>query len=162
MKTRHFCSSGNSINRLNISLGVAALLMGGIIYALFRTSQPFFFKWIPGAGSESLFNLARQRSLAFSLSFPEWIVFSLPNGLWAFAYALLITGIWAGSQSWIRVFWLASIPVLVLGFEILQFTGTLPGIFCMQDIALGIAGLIIGIFVGRKTINPNHYEKAID
>jgi hypothetical protein len=55
---------------------------------------------------------------------------------------------------------MASIPVIVVGFEILQGTGTIPGVFCMQDMAFGIAGLLIGILVGTKTINPNHYEKA--
>jgi len=127
---------------------------------LFRTSEPIFFNWISAAGLDSWFSVARQRSLSLNLHLPEWIVFSLPNGLWAFAYSLLITGIWAGSKSWLLIFWMASIPVLVLGFELLQLTGTLPGIFCIHDIAFGIAGLIIGILAGTKTINPNHYEKA--
>jgi len=160
MKSGLFCSSGIRFNRLNILLGSFALLLGGIIYILFRASEPVFFKWIPGPGLASWFGFARQSSVTFSHSLPEWIVFSLPNGLWAFAYALIITGIWAGSKSWLRIFWMASIPVLVLGFELLQLTGTIPGIFCVHDMAFGIAGLIIGILAGTKTINPNHYEKA--
>jgi len=160
MKTNHFCSSGIRSNHLNILLCSVALLLGGIIYILFRASEPVFFKWIPGIVSDNWFNFARHSSVSFSQSLPEWIVFSLPNGLWAFAYSLLITGIWAGSKSWLLIFWMASIPVLVLGFELLQLTGTLPGIFCIHDIAFGIAGLIIGILAGTKTINPNHYEKA--
>jgi len=160
MKARRFYSSGNSLNRLNVSICSVALLLGGIIYILFRTSEPIFFKWISGAGTDSWLYLVRHRSVSLSQFLPEWIVFSLPDGLWAFAYALLITVIWAGSKSQIKIFWMASIPVLVLGFEILQFTGTLPGVFCMQDMAFGIAGMIIGIFTGTKTFNPNHYENA--
>jgi len=160
MKTRFFCSSGIRSNNLNVLLCSVALLLGGMIYFLFRASEPVFLKWIPGPGIASWFGLVRQSSVSFSRSLPEWIVFSLPNGLWAFAYSLLITGIWAGSKSWLRIFWMASIPVLVLGFELLQLTGTIPGIFCVHDMAFGIAGLIIGILAGTKTINPNHYEKA--
>jgi hypothetical protein len=131
-----------------------------MIYFLFRASEPLFMKWIHGIGTDSWFSFIRLRSVSFGQSLPEWIVFSLPNGLWAFAFALLITSIWAGSHSWLRIIWMASIPVIVVGFEILQGTGTIPGVFCMQDMAFGIAGLLIGILVGTKTINPNHYEKA--
>jgi hypothetical protein len=158
MKTRRFCSSGINSNRLNIILCFAALLLGGIIYVLFRASEPVFFTWIPGAGLDSWINFARHRSVSFGQFLPEWIIFSLPNGLWAFAYALLITGIWAGSRSWLRTFWMASIPLLVLGYEILQYTGAIPGVFCLQDLALGMAGLIAGIIVGIKTIKIHSYE----
>jgi hypothetical protein len=161
MKTNHFCSSGNSNKPLAISLCFVALLLGGIIYVLFRASEPVFFKWIPGLASDSWFNIVRHRSLSFSQFLPDWFVFSLPNGLWAFAYALLISGIWAESKSWLKTFWMASIPLLVLGFEILQYTRTIPGVFCLYDIALGTAGMIIGIFVGIQTINPYPYEKAL-
>jgi hypothetical protein len=160
MKTGLFCSSGIRFNRLNLLLCSAALLLGGIIYILFHASEPAFFRWIPGPGLASWFSFARQSSVSFSQSLPEWIVFSLPNGLWAFAYSLLITGIWAGNKSWLRIFWMASIPVLVLGFELLQLTGTIPGVFCVHDMAFGLAGLIIGILTGTKTINPHHYEKT--
>ena len=129
---------------------------------LFRTSEPIFFNWISAAGLDSWFSVARQRSLSLNLHLPEWIVFSLPNGLWAFAYALLITGIWSDSKSWLRTFWMASIPLLVIGFEILQYLGIIPGTFCIHDIALGMAGLITGILVGIRTIKPNNHEKAFE
>jgi hypothetical protein len=83
---------------------------------------------------------------------PKWIVYSLPNGLWAFAYALLITGIWSDSKSCVKYFWMGSIPVLVLGFEILQYPGIIRGTFSMQDIALGIAGITVGIIVGMYNV----------
>jgi len=143
-------------------LSAIALLSGGIIYILFRTSEPAFFNWISAVGLDGWLNFARNSSLSVSPFLPEWIVYSLPNGLWAFAYALLITTIWSDSKFWLKYFWMASIPLLVLGFEILQLTGIIPGTFCIQDIALGIAGLTFGIIVGTKIIKPNHHEKAVD
>jgi len=160
MKTKFLCFSRASSNRFNIILCAAALMLGGIIYLLFRPSETLFLKWIQTAGLDNWTHLARQKSLSLNLHLPEWILYSLPNGLWAFAYALLITCIWSGSKSWLRYFWMASIPILIQGYEILQFTGTIPGIFCMQDIGLGTVGLITGIIVGTKTMKTANHEKT--
>lgn len=148
--------------RFYICLSFLALLSGGIIYILFRTSEPVFFNWIRAVGLGNWLYFVRNISLSLTPTLPDWIVFSLPNGLWAFSYALLITTIWSESKSPLKYFWMASIPLLVLGFEILQLTGIIPGTFCIQDVALGIAGLTIGIIVGTKIIKPNHHEKAVD
>ena len=110
-------------------LSAFALLTGGIIYILFRASEPLFFRYLNAAG------------------------------LWAFAYALVITSIWSGSKSWIRILWMISIPILVLGYEFFQYVGILPGTFCFQDIALGSLGLVIGIMVGQKIVKTNDDEK---
>jgi len=149
-----------SFNWFYIIISALALFTGGMIYILFRSSEIVFFSWIRAIGFENWFNLARNSSLTSSPEVPEWIVYSLPNGLWAFAYALLITIIWSGSKTWLRYLWLASIPLLVLGYEILQYSNIIPGTFCIQDIALGIAGLTIGITVGTKIIKTKKHGKA--
>ncbi|MCK5137729.1 MAG: hypothetical protein KAR19_18230 [Bacteroidales bacterium] len=134
--------------------------MGGIIYIFLRTSEHVFDGWISTIGLDNLFSLARHHSPSLSLHLPDWIIFSLPNGLWAFAYALIITSIWLGSKSRARYFWMASIPILVLGFEVLQYVGIIRGTFCIQDIAFGMAGLTLGIIVGIKIIKPDNHEKV--
>jgi hypothetical protein len=155
--------SRNCSHRLYIILSGFAIFVGGLIYILLRPSEHVFFGWISMMGLDHLISPARSLSHLFSQLFPNWIVFSLPNGLWAFAYALLITRIWSGSNSWLKYFWMASIPLLVLGFEILQYPGLIPGTFCIQDIALGLLGLVLGIFVGTmKTKNNNYHEKAFE
>jgi hypothetical protein len=160
MRKKVFYLSAMHFNRFYIYLSVLALLMGGLIYILFRASEPVFFDWIRAIGLDSWINFARSKSLSSSLHLPAWIVFSLPNGLWAFAYAFLITGIWWGIRSWLKYFWMASIPVLVLGYEILQYAGVIPGTFCMQDIALGIVGATVGIIAGIKTTKLHYHEKT--
>jgi len=66
----------------------------------------------------------KKKFFSLNLLLPEGIVFSLPNGLWAFSYAMLIAGIWSGRKSWLRTFWMASILVLVLGVFILLALGS--------------------------------------
>jgi hypothetical protein len=150
-------------HRLSIFLSSLAIILGGLIYILFRPSEHIFFRWISLSGLGHLISPARSLSQVFCRLLPEWFVYSLPNGLWAFAYALLITGIWSGSRSWLKYFWMASIPLVVLGFEILQFPGIIPGTFCFQDIVMGLMGLILGILIGNtKTKNNNYHEKTFE
>jgi hypothetical protein len=145
-----------------VMLSAFALLLGGIIYIFFRPSEHVFFDWIRAAGLDHWFNLAREWSLSSGLLLPEWIVYSLPNGLWAFAYASLITMIWGKSKSWLKYLWMASIPVFVLGYEVLQYAMIIPGTFSIQDMVFGIAGLIIGIIVGSIIFKTTDHEKAIE
>jgi hypothetical protein len=147
-----------SFNWLLVIISAIALSAGGMVYIFFRPFEHVFFRWISTIGFESWLNQARNSSLPSRLLVPQWVVYSLPDGLWAFAYALLITVIWKGSNSRIKLFWMVSIPLLVLGYEILQLAGIIPGTFCIQDIAFGITGLTIGITVGT-IIKQNYHEK---
>jgi hypothetical protein len=162
MKTKSLYFSGKNWTGLQMFLCAIALIAGGIIYLLFRPNEVLFFRWMRTLGFNSLISSFRQTSLSIKLHLPEWTVYSLPNGLWAFAYALLISRIWTGSKSGFRYFWIASIPVLVLGFEILQFTGTIPGTFCFQDIALGTAGMTIGNILGSKSNQSKSHENEME
>lgn len=143
-------------------LSALALLLGGIIYVVFRTSEYTFESWIQALNFHKWSGSARINVFVQRLFLPEWFVFSLPHGLWAFAYAIVITGIWTGSRSRLRYFWFASIPILVLGIEILQIPGFLPGIFCFQDIGLGITGLVLGMIIGFKIKKKSiFHEKTV-
>jgi hypothetical protein len=163
MDHKSLFSSANDSKGLTILLSVIAVLSGGMIYVLLRPPGTVFYHWISDSGLDHLFSAAvLDDQFTPARPVPEWILFSLPNGLWAFAYSLLITGIWSGSTSRIRYFWMATIPLLVLGFEILQFVRIIPGTFCMQDLAIGAAGLILGIIVANKIAKSKNHEKAFD
>jgi hypothetical protein len=160
MKLLYFSQKSN--NRLCILFCTMSMLLGGLIYILFRIAEPAFFKWIPSDVLDGWFNFARGISLGLRYFLPAWIIYSLPNGLWAFSYALIITHIWWHRESGLKYFWLSCILFVVTGFEILQYAGIIPGTFCVQDLAMGITGLITGIIVGIITTKPNCHEKAFE
>jgi len=162
MYNKLFYSSAIYSGRFYIFFSALALLLGGSIYIFLRPSEHVFDRWIAAIGLDNWFDPARQGALTPALHLPQWIVFPLPNGFWAFAYALIITSIWSGSKSWFRYLWMASIPLLVLGFEALHYTGIIRGTFCIQDIAMDVAGLTLGIAIGLTINKPNNHEKVFE
>ena len=146
--------------RPSICLSTLALILGGMIYVLFRTAEPLFFQYIRALGFGNELDFIRQYAFTHYIKFPAWIIYSLPSGLWAFAYAMVITSIWSGSKSKLKYFWIISIPMLVLGYEILQYPGIIPGTFCLYDLAFDTAGLLFGVIIGIKSTKLNNHEKA--
>ncbi len=135
-----------------IYMSSLAVFAGGLIYILFRTTEPLFFNWFSQLGIENWIYSVREKSLIIYSFLPQWIVYSLANGLWAFAYTLIVLCIWTGSNSFLKYFWFFSIPVLVFGFEVLQLTGDLQGTFCLNDILWSAIGITIG-FITASVIN---------
>ena len=145
---------GNSFRGKYVFWSFLAILAGGFIYVLFRPVEPIFFNWLGTFGFENWLGAIREKSLSFNHTMPAWMVYSLPNGLWAFAYTILILAIWKGSHSMVKYVWFLTIPVLIFGFELLQLTGDLPGTFCVYDLLWGAAGITLGIF----TVHRNPYN----
>jgi len=150
----------NRIPGMLVFYSVLCLLLGGLIYILLRPSEPMFFDWIKKAGFANFLQIIRENSVSFRLILPEWFIYSLPNGLWAFAYSILITGIWWRSESRLKYYWMTTIPLLVFGFEILQNVGLIQGTFSFQDILLGSIGIGGGILIGIKPTKLYRYEKS--
>lgn len=146
--------------RIQILAAGAAIVSGSLIYLIIRPAEPVFFNWVRTLGLGRLLEWTRPGFFNTSATFPGWFVYSLPNALWAFAYACLITAIWAESRSLVRYVWMATIPLLVFGFELLQYSGHITGTFCIQDIIAGAAGVCAGIIFGfsNKLIRRNHHE----
>ena len=161
MKARFSFFSRKNYNRLCIIFSVASLFAGGLIYTLFRPVEALFLNWSHPFGLSYLLRQIRYQTFHFSIHLPNWVVYSLPNGFWAFAYALLITSIWSGSISRLKYVWMTSIPFLVYGYEILQHFGMIPGTFCFLDLVLASAGLLAGILLGLM-IKPVSHEKVYE
>jgi hypothetical protein len=132
----------------SLLIAFLAVISGGLVYVFFRPGEPLFFTWADEIGAGNLLPHIRRFTLPLIDFIPNWILFSMSSGLWAFAYALIIASIWSGSKSGLRFFWFATIPILVFGYELLQLTDILPGTFCLLDLAFGLAGIIIGIRIG--------------
>jgi hypothetical protein len=136
-----------------------AVVTGGLLYLFFRPAPPVFLYWFGYFGLGEFVAAVRTHTLEITPLLPGWAVYSLPQGLWAFAYALIIAGVWGKQRSAHACFWLATIPLLAVGFEVLQYTGVIRGTFCITDTALGLCCSIPGAILGIKT-GKNHSNKV--
>lgn len=139
-------AKANVPRRMIFFLSAFALMAGVGIYVFFRSGGFVFHRWLRIVGFEGIVEKGQSLAEKITEKLPDWFLYSLPNGLWAFAYALLISYIWAGRTSWLKYFWFASIPILVLGFEGLQGLGLSRGTFSLLDIIFGLSGISAGIY----------------
>lgn len=128
---------------LIISYIVAAtlLLLGGLLYIVYRPLTLKMFQWFHM--TECTPWLLKFRSLA-PLGLPDWIIYALPDGLWACSYAILIGSIWHFSvPNCIPVALI--IPLAGIVSEFSQAVKLLPGVFDMADVVAYGLGTIAGV-----------------
>ena len=146
--------------RINWFIAVLAVLAGGMIYILCRPIEITSVHWIRSILPVKLASLLAPHPTVFGIDLPGWIVFSLPDGLWAFAYTLIVLTIWLNDNYVTKYFWYATIPILTVGSEILQWPGIIPGTFCVIDLVFISLGVFTGILIALKTLKPwNHESK---
>lgn len=127
-----------------LALSVVAIATGGMIYLWLRPGSIRFFSWMEWAGFSELVEALRKPVPQPPEIMADWMVYSLPNGLWAFSYALIIGRLWWGRKASMRYFWLSSIPLVGMGYELLQYLGAIPGTFCYQDLLMCATGVGMG------------------
>tara|TARA_B100000886_G_C20259718_1_gene422349 strand:+ start:263 stop:643 length:381 start_codon:yes stop_codon:yes gene_type:complete len=104
------------------------LIIGCLIYTLFRTDYLIYNKLLG-----NLF-----KPLTFADTFLERvIVFSLPDGLWAMSYTILIFHI-RKDKTVRTIIWSLIIPVIGAFSEIGQFYLLIPGTFDFIDLIMYI------------------------
>jgi len=104
------------------------LIIGCLIYTLFRTDYIIYNKLLG-----NLF-----KPLTFADTFLERvIVFSLPDGLWAMSYTILIFHI-RKDKTVRTIIWSLIIPVIGAFSEIGQFYLLIPGTFDFMDLIMYI------------------------
>ena len=112
--------------------GVTSLLAGALIYLLFRGKNLLGFMLLRRIGLEPWAD--RMRSYTADIRLPDVVVFSLPGGLWALGYILVIDSIFGNQSRSTRIVWASVIPLLGVCSEVLQGVGLLPGVFDLWDL----------------------------
>lgn len=127
-----------------------SVLLGGLIYVVWRPIPPAFITWIKNSEVRDLMSAMQQGIQQNIPVLPDWMVYSLPNAFWAFAYSYLLCNLWYRQNGWEKWLWVSTAPMLPIGWEVLQYFSVLPGTFCWLDLSLGLIGACIGIVMGKK------------
>lgn len=130
------------------------MALGGSIYLLFRPTSLVLFSWIERIDLMDWVNALRN-SVTFTL--PDWVLYSLPDGLWIYSYILVIVAIrnFNIRESTLAIFCLPTVAIIS---EFLQLPGIIPGTFDPSDILAYTLGMALGII---HIIKTNQYEKKL-
>lgn len=131
----------------SLSLSVLALILGSVLYIGWRQEVPEFIFWLKDFGLGSIINGIRTTAVESNFNIPVWVVYSLPQGLWSFAFAVLISSIWSRSSWVLSGLWYAFVLLLPIGWEIAQYFHLLTGTFCWIDLFMGLTGALLGIII---------------
>ena len=131
-------------NKAKVFLGVLFLLCGGAIYLLFRSKTLYIYVWCKALGMGTLVDSLRHFVLDWDVS--DFFKFSLPDGLYSAAYLLIIDAVWHGYYQWQKYLFIAVIPVVTIGSELLQYFSLVKGTFDVYDLICYLIPPIIYIY----------------
>ncbi len=134
---------GGSDPRFLLLCGFLPILVGGLIYILFRDESLCMFTWARALGLGGLVQAARVHSMPYVGYLPEWLLFSLPDGAWVFACTAVFARLWPDGPWPLRLAWIGMGSILAIGGEIGQWFGFVPGTFDPTDlVAYALAGVM--------------------
>jgi len=116
------------------------LLIGGMIYILFRQDNLKMFDWLNYLGLEPVIKFLRAN---ITLELPDWIIYSLPDGIWIFALMNLMIILWKGEINSRNFIWLMMPFSFAVLNEIGQGLGFVTGTFSYPDLLFYLIGGII-------------------
>ncbi len=129
--------------RLSSAIAILCLLFSGSIYFLFRSTDMYMFLPIKACGEMDKLNDIR--SLFADCHLPDWFLYSLPDGLWLYAYMLFIRALWNTGNSNLKTLFLLLLPILAFTFEALQFLSLYQGTGDVGDVIFYI--LFIALYL---------------
>jgi hypothetical protein len=127
-------------------------LLGGLIYVLFRTESIRFFDYLTYVELDKPLSIIRSITLPMNQFIPEWVIYSLPDGLWLFSFSLVINKIWTKEDKIQFWFWMLLFPSTAFIWEIGQASHFINGTFDWAD--LTVYSIILIYFL---TINQTKY-----
>jgi hypothetical protein len=136
---------------------VQFLLLGVLIYVLFRSNKLYVNKWL--LNHTLGFELQRIRTFTLSIRdyLPEWLIYSLPDALWMLSLSTLIYNIWKDESKKNQILWSLFPPIIAISWEVAQRLKLINGTFDWVDLLFYGLVTITLIFKLKTT----RYEKTI-
>lgn len=152
------------MKKLKLSLIFFPLLLGILIYLLYRSKNLFYYNLIHYMNMHGYISLARKTALIYRKLFPTWSIYSLPDGLWLFSTGIAFL---MERKFYIHnLVWYTGIYFFMILTEFIQKFygghGTIIGTFDRKDILAFTIAYISVLFltmIFRKFENEKKYEK---
>ena len=136
---------------------IIPMLIGGFIYILFREDNLLMFNWFNSLGMKNLIDFFQEHTLLKNL-IPNWIKFSLPDGIWIYSLTSLMLIIWYKDSSKTKYIWLLIGPILGISAELGQLINIVPGTFDNTDLIFCLIASITPFIFFHHIKNPQRGE----
>lgn len=148
-------TDGHVVRCSVVFLAFLSLVLGGMMYIALRQDTPVFVVFLADIGFEGWIAAFRLTFASLRKILPNVLLYSAPNAFWSFSYTLIMMCLWWHDSSRTRYFWMATIPVVVFGWELLQYRRLVPGTGCPEDLIFSFLGLSAGflmiVYLKRRT-----------
>jgi hypothetical protein len=126
---------------------LAPILVGCLIYTLWRKPTLLVFYWYHCVGLDGVINAWRLAAEPIRSWLPNWFLFSLPDGLWVYAITSFMAALWFNAPKQYVWFWTYIGAALAIGGEFGQSIGLVQGAYDTTDVIFYVAGLVLAKFV---------------
>lgn len=131
------------IHRKDRLLALIMLIIGGLIYLLYRPRSLVLFSMIDHMGLISHINSLRERTE--NLAFPPFVIYSLPAGLWTASYLLFLHNCTKNQRRITRLMLSLPLPLSAIGLEFMQLLNWCPGTFDINDLICYVIPIVFFI-----------------
>jgi hypothetical protein len=131
------------LSAIDLIIAITPLALGSAIYLLYRPKSIIIFKLVNALGAGHFIDALRQ---FFQPAVPVGrgiLLYSVPEGMWAFSFLYVILWIWRGNMA--RPMAVVSIfcaVIVIEGSEIAQLS-FLPGTFDINDLGCNAVGIAL-------------------
>ncbi len=143
-------------NWIQINLHILLpIFVGASIYLLFRKDTLLVFSWIEYIGASEIVFFIRDNIFFIRKYIPDFILYSLPDGIWVYSGTVAFIIIWKKStKNVFFVFWVFLPFSCAVVMEIFQLFRIVNGTFCSVDIIFYILLFCLALYphVKRGTL----------
>ena len=143
--THNFNNYNIKYRATEVMLSLVILLMGGLIYVIFRDKSLLMFDWFNTIGISH--EVERLRNHFQGEGIYGWVKYSLPDGLWIFSYMFIVDAIWDRERNAVSMIFLWGLPIVAVFSECFQYFGLLPGVFDWMDMASYILAITLFLII---------------
>jgi hypothetical protein len=120
---------------------LAPVLVGAMVYLLWRSPKLLMFSWVRAGGLSNLLAVCRATTSPVVPFLPGWFLYSFPDGLWVYSFTSFILAVWCGTpRPSGKMAWALTPALLGVGAEVLQWFRLIPGVFDPADVTACILG----------------------
>ncbi|MGL5089025.1 MAG: hypothetical protein ACRC6Z_06190 [Cetobacterium sp.] len=137
--------------------------LGVLIYLLFRSRKLFYYQFIEMLNLDPYVIEVRKIVWVYRKHIPNWVIYSLPDGLWIFSMGVSILHnryYYKKAQNIFNV-----VLFSIIGVEVIQSLygghGTFVGTFDLADVICYIIGYILSSLLGYFNWKKNYKNKEI-